>query len=130
MAPIRPKGCCNQHNCDNAGSKRGLIPIIVLFATLILLTACKVESDPVRTVTIFYTNDEEGYLEPTSDRAKTYGGAANLMAALRRRGYHPDNDKALLLSGGDVWTGPAISTWFQGASTVQVTNGLRRGRSR
>ena len=82
------------------------------------------ESDSVRTVTIFYTNDEEGHLEPSSDRLKTYGGAANLMNALRERGYRPDGDDALLLSGGDMWTGPAISTWFQGASTVQVMNAM------
>jgi 5'-nucleotidase / UDP-sugar diphosphatase len=82
------------------------------------------QRDPVRKITIFYTSDEEGYLEPTKDRVKAYGGSANVMAALRQRGYRPDGDRSLLLSGGDMWTGPAISTWFQGASTVQVTNAM------
>jgi 2',3'-cyclic-nucleotide 2'-phosphodiesterase (5'-nucleotidase family) len=109
--------------------------IVVFFSTtLIFFAACQTgtelqfasrdRNNPVRTVTIFYTNDEEGYLEPISDRYKTYGGAANLMAALRERRYHPNGEDSLLLSGGDMWTGPAISSWFQGASTVEVTNAM------
>ena len=82
------------------------------------------QRDPVRKITIFYTSDEEGYLEPTRDRVKAYGGSAHVMAALRQRGYRPEGDQSLLLSGGDMWTGPAISTWFQGASTVQVMNAM------
>jgi 5'-nucleotidase/UDP-sugar diphosphatase len=78
--------------------------------------------DTTRTVTIFYTSDEEGYLEPIQTGSDTLGGAANLLAALRQRGYDPNGDDALLLSGGDMWTGPAISSWFQGASAVQVFN--------
>jgi 5'-nucleotidase/UDP-sugar diphosphatase len=81
-------------------------------------------SDTIRMITIFSTSDEHGYLEPISDRSNTYGGAANLLAALREHGYDPDGDDALLLSGGDMWTGPAISSWFQGASTVQVANAM------
>jgi 2',3'-cyclic-nucleotide 2'-phosphodiesterase (5'-nucleotidase family) len=81
-------------------------------------------SDPVRTITIFYTSDEEGYLEPTRDRVKSAGGSAQVMAALRRRGYLPGGGRSLLLSGGDMWTGPAISTWFQGESTVEVMNAM------
>lgn len=115
-------------------SKTDRLIAIFLFAVWTILTACQpdarssltssVENDPVRTITIFYTNDEEGYLEPISDNSRTYGGAANLMSVLRQRGYRPDRHEALLLSGGDMWTGPAISSWFQGASTVQVANAM------
>jgi 2',3'-cyclic-nucleotide 2'-phosphodiesterase (5'-nucleotidase family) len=99
---------------------------------LILLAACipltssplPVSGDGIRTVTMFYTSDEHGYLEPIQRGSVTLGGAANLMAALRQRGYDPDGDDALLISGGDMWTGPAISSWFQGASAVQVFNAL------
>lgn len=80
--------------------------------------------DPVRTITLFYTSDEEGYLEPTRDRVKSSGGTAQVMAALRQRGYLPGGDRSLLLGGGDMWTGPAISTWFEGESTVQVMNAM------
>ena len=42
-------------------------------------------------------------------------GAANLLGLWREKeGYTPDGP-FLILSGGDNWTGPAISTWFQGA---------------
>jgi 5'-nucleotidase/UDP-sugar diphosphatase len=87
-----------------------------------LSTSPPTSGDTVRTITIFYTSDEHGYLEPIEEGADTLGGAANLLATMRQRGYDPDADEALLLSGGDMWTGPAISTWFQGASAVQVFN--------
>ncbi len=38
-------------------------------------------------------------------------------------GYDGD-DRYLILSGGDNWTGPAISTWFEGESTVEVMNAM------
>jgi 5'-nucleotidase/UDP-sugar diphosphatase len=38
-------------------------------------------------------------------------------------GYDGD-DRYLILSGGDNWTGPAISTWFKGESTVDVMNAM------
>ena len=106
---------------------------VILVIALAIVTACTPTtpsltptlSDTVRTVTIFYTNDEHGYLEPIQKGSDTLGGAANLLSALRQRGYDPDgpdDDNALLISGGDMWTGPAISTWFQGASAVQVFN--------
>ncbi len=103
---------------------------IILIIALTIVTACTpttpsptpTTGDTIRTVTIFYTSDEHGYLEPIQRSSDTIGGAANLLATLRQRGYDPDGDKALLLSGGDMWTGPAISTWFQGASAVQVFN--------
>jgi len=103
---------------------------VILVIALAIVTACTPAtplptptlSDTVRTVTIFYTSDEHGYLEPIEKGSDTLGGAANLLATLRQRGYDPDGSDTLLLSGGDMWTGPAISTWFQGVSTVQVFN--------
>ena len=38
-------------------------------------------------------------------------------------GYAPGGT-FLVLSGGDMWTGPAISTWFQGQSMVEVMNAM------
>jgi len=102
--------------------------IAVIFAVAsIAFAACTpsptpITGDTVRTVTIFYTSDEHGYLEPIQRGSDTLGGAANLLGTLRQRGYDPDGSDTLLLSGGDMWTGPAISTWFQGASAVQVFN--------
>ena len=31
-------------------------------------------------------------------------------------------DESLIISGGDMWTGPAISTWFEGEGMVEVMN--------
>jgi 2',3'-cyclic-nucleotide 2'-phosphodiesterase (5'-nucleotidase family) len=115
--------------------RRIAFPIAILLAGVLAVSAaCRLaskpapagaaEADSIRTIRIFYTNDEEGYLEPRSDATRTFGGTANLMAALRRRGYSPNSDKALLLSGGDMWTGPAISSWFRGVPAVQVANAM------
>lgn len=104
--------------------------LVALFALLGLLAACVAPSPipspsstaEVRQITIFYTSDEHGYLEPREDGIYTIGGAAGLMAALLEEGYDPRSDTALLLSGGDMWVGPAISSWFRGESTVEVFN--------
>ncbi len=87
--------------------------------------ACDSESSPgpetsERTLVVLYTNDEHGWIEegPETD------GAAKLMGLwLTAEGYTETGD-FLILSGGDNWTGPAISTWFQGQSTVDVMNAM------
>ena len=74
----------------------------------------------VREITILYTNDEHGWMAGQEDDA----GAAQLMDLWRTaEGYQPDGN-FLLLSGGDMWTGPAISTWFQGESMAEVMNAM------
>jgi len=105
---------------------------VILTVALTILVACTpatpsptpITGDTIRTVTIFYTSDEHGYLEPIPKGSDTLDGAANLLALLRQRGYDPNGDDTMLLSGGDMWTGPAISSWFQGASAVQVFNSM------
>lgn len=73
---------------------------------------------PIRTLTILYTNDEHGWMEGMEPGQ----GAANLLTLWREKeGYQPDAG-FLILSGGDMWTGPAISTWFQGESMAEVMN--------
>ena len=89
-----------------------------------ILTITVVEKGSIRTVTVFCTSDEHGYLEPVQEKTKSCGGAANTMADLRQRGYAPDGDESLLLSGGDMWAGPAVSSRFEGISTVQVMNAM------
>lgn len=95
---------------------------------LVLLAACvpppSTPALPSQALTLFYTSDEHGYLEPREDGVYTNGGAAGLMALLRQQGYDPAGEDHLLLSGGDMWTGPAISSWFEGAPTVEVFNAM------
>lgn len=71
------------------------------------------------TITIFYTNDEHGWMEGMEEGE----GAASMLANWQEAGYDPDGPY-LALSGGDLWTGPAISTWFEGEGMVEVMNGM------
>lgn len=77
-------------------------------------------AETVREITILYTNDEHGWMAGLQEGAS----AANLVGLWRTaEGYEPDGN-FLLLSGGDMWTGPAISTWFQGQSMAEVMNAM------
>jgi len=101
---------------------RLMIPILMILSSLLL--SCAREKQPADSLlpdlTILYTNDEHGWMEETSSA----DGAAKLMGVwTAEEGYLPD-DRFLILSGGDNWTGPAISTWFQGASMVEVMNAM------
>lgn len=67
---------------------------------------------------ILYTNDEHGWMEPYDE----FGGAAGMVALWEAREANTNPDAILKLSGGDMWTGPAISSWFEGKSMVEVMN--------
>ena len=77
----------------------------------------------VKRLTILYTSDEHGWLVAQKDaRGQQIGGAAELLGRWRaEEGYTPDGP-FLVLSGGDMWTGPAISTWFEGDPAVEAMN--------
>lgn len=75
-------------------------------------------SNTIREISILYTNDEHGWMLGTEEGR----GAANLLGLWQEVEGYPQNKGAILLSGGDMWTGPAISTWFQGESMAQVMN--------
>jgi 2',3'-cyclic-nucleotide 2'-phosphodiesterase (5'-nucleotidase family) len=76
-------------------------------------------SGPV-SLTVIYTNDEHGWIvgaEPGS-------GAAEMAGLWHEKEGVGGATPVLVLSGGDNWTGPAISTWFNGESTVDVMNAM------
>ncbi|MFC1581470.1 bifunctional metallophosphatase/5'-nucleotidase [Candidatus Neomarinimicrobiota bacterium] len=73
-----------------------------------------------RSIVVFYTNDEHGWIE---NSAYT-DGAARMLGLWRQNDGYDGADNFLILSGGDNWTGPAISTWFEGESTVDVMNAM------
>ena len=73
-----------------------------------------------KNVIILYTNDEHGWLEPT----KTTAGAPGLMGLWREKEGYTKDGPFLILSGGDMWTGPAISTWFRGKPMADVMNAM------
>jgi len=76
--------------------------------------------DETSTITILYTNDEHGWIE----NSEYSDGAAKMMGLWREIEQYDGDDRYLILSGGDNWTGPAISTWFEGESTVDVMNAM------
>lgn len=85
-------------------------------------------------VTLLYTTDEHGWLLPSADKGEVRGGAAEMLAQWVARENHcpgkaagADRDlegckdpSTLALSGGDNWTGPAISTYFQGVPMAEA----------
>ncbi|MBK8257816.1 MAG: bifunctional metallophosphatase/5'-nucleotidase [Polyangiaceae bacterium] len=79
------------------------------------------------TVTLLYTTDEHGWLFGKGQGEKLRGGAAEALGQWIADEHHcpkepptaaPSpacaNPSTLLLSGGDHFTGPAISTYFRG----------------
>ena len=96
-----------------------LLPTLLLITLATCTTPPQNQSD-IRSLTILYTNDEHGWMQGMEPGQ----GAANLMQLWKdQEGYHPDGP-FLLLSGGDNWTGPAISTWTRGESMVEVMNAM------
>ncbi len=119
-----------------------------LAALLLLATACASPAVPptsapapgsprLREVTVVYTSDEHGWIAPKDDRYAHLGGASQLLGALLRRerhcpgsldadglAIHPSREHCpgttLLLSGGDNYTGPAVSTHLRGRSVADT----------
>ena len=95
---------------------------IFVIGIMLLIGACESSTGDAgeydQRIVILYTNDEHGWME----EADNYGGAAKLMGLWRQEENYSESEPFLILSGGDMWTGPAISTWFEGESMVDVMN--------
>jgi 5'-nucleotidase/UDP-sugar diphosphatase len=106
--------------------KKGINKNKILFFPLILiliLFSCKVknflppdDNDIFNRIVILYTNDEHGWMEA----AGTHGGAAGMTGLWKSNEAYTEDGHFLILSGGDTWTGPAISTWTRGESMIEV----------
>ncbi|MFZ5872664.1 MAG: bifunctional metallophosphatase/5'-nucleotidase, partial [Actinomycetota bacterium] len=70
-------------------------------------------------VQILGLNETHGQLTPLG-RDRPAGGAAALAAYLEQE--EAENPRTLVLDTGDFMQGPAISSYFEGASTVEVFN--------
>lgn len=104
-------------------------PVLPFAPNTLAATAVSAVASPIPPATpselvVIVTNDEHGYLLPTEDQDFFYGGAAYCAASWVGKGFQPKqtDSNTLLLSGGDSWTGPAISTWTHGESAVEVMN--------
>lgn len=90
-----------------------------LLASVAALMSCATHQTPIsRSLTVLYTNDEHGWMEGVEESL----GAANLFSVWQDQEGYTKDGPFLLLSGGDNWTGPAISTWVEGASMVDLMN--------
>jgi 2',3'-cyclic-nucleotide 2'-phosphodiesterase/3'-nucleotidase len=78
------------------------------------------ETDNIRRLMILYTNDEHGWMEAW-EGASGADGMSHLWSS--QEGYDPA-EPFLILSGGDMWTGPALSTWYEGESMIDVMNAM------
>lgn len=100
--------------------------LIIVFSLLLLscqrqsADLIQSEDDHIKKIIIFYTNDEHGWMEPN----KKNDGAPGLMGSWKKQDGFQIDGPFLVLSGGDMWTGPAISTLTSGQSMVEVMNML------
>jgi len=103
---------------------------VFLLALVLVLSACIQTQTPAPqpgstvSITILYTNDEHGWLLP-AEKSKTTlaSGAAEMMGLWKKNDGYP-NASTIALSGGDIWTGPAISTWFKGEPAAEAMNAM------
>ena len=82
-------------------------------------------------VTLLYTSDEHGWLLPSVENGTVTGGVAEALGKLKASEGHCAFDAAacpaprtLLLSGGDNFTGPAISSYFAGESMADAMRAM------
>ena len=109
-------------------NRREFLKISTLYGAGIALAACvpdlddfsNRQTDTLRNLTILYTNDEHGWMEPANQN----GGTASMLQGWQRQDDYTRDGPFLALSGGDMWTGPALSTWFRGESMVDVMNAM------
>ena len=96
---------------------------IFLLLDIFFLSSCNkrqsIPQNESQRVTILYTNDEHGWMEPFDDLA---GGASGMVGRWKENEGYEGSGDFLVLSGGDMWTGPAVSSWFEGESMVEVMN--------
>lgn len=95
-----------------------LTPFVVI---LFLIPACNYGSldGETQDLTILYTSDEHGWLADLNNGT----GAAELVGLWQSK-FNSEDQNILIFSGGDNWTGPAVSTWYSGESMVEVMNSM------
>lgn len=109
-------------------TRREFLHAAALFGTAVLMASCTPraedfadrETGVLKRLIILYTNDEHGWLEPWEGAA----GAAGMARLWRTQEDYELGEPFLILSGGDMWTGPVLSTWYKGESMIDVMNAM------
>lgn len=108
--------------------KRGSFSVALILSLLLLLFTSSLASarSPVR-ITILHVNDTHGHILPSLEKAvdpdRLVGGAAWLAHHIaQERQKNPRG--TLLLSGGDMFQGTALSNVFRGAPVMEIMNAL------
>ena len=78
------------------------------------------QTETLRYLVILYTNDEHGWMDPYQNT----GGSAGMAYKWRQREGLTEDGAYLVLSGGDMWTGHALSTVWEGESMTEVMNSM------
>jgi 5'-nucleotidase/UDP-sugar diphosphatase len=112
---------------SDAGMTRRAWRMMVALAIALAVASCQMipgatfwvrQTDTVRRLVVLYTNDEHGWMEPSAET----GGAGGMLRRWRRSQGLAEDGPFLILSGGDMWTGPALSTVLEGESMTDVMN--------
>jgi 5'-nucleotidase len=82
--------------------------------------AAEPQSQRTVDIQIVGLNETHGQLVPLKRDGRLAGGAATLAAYLEQE--EAENPRTLILDSGDFMQGPAISSYFEGASTVEAFN--------
>lgn len=96
---------------------------LLLPALMLLIASCTTleqGAGALRELSVLYTNDEHGWMEGREEGRS----AANLLGLWQESEGYFEDGPFLVLSGGDHWTGPAISTWFEGEGMVELMNNM------
>ena len=78
------------------------------------------QTETVRRLVILYTNDGHGWMDPYQNT----GGSARMAYKWRQREGLTEDGPYLVLSGGDMWTGHALSTVWEGESMTDIMNSM------
>ncbi len=76
------------------------------------------QTETLRHLVILYTNDEHGWMDPYQNT----GGSAGMAYKFRQQEGWTEDGPYLVLSGGDMWTGHALSTVWEGESMTDIMN--------
>lgn len=104
------------------------VKFVLFIISFFLITPLYAETVPSVAIKILHVNDTHGHVLPVVQKSlepqKAIGGAARLAQMIEEeRRKNPDG--TLLLSGGDMFQGTAVSNIFRGEPVLDFMNAVR-----